>query len=190
MVQGISDEEYKDIDKIKQDIRSLFNELLAQAAPDESDILVVGCSSSEITGRKLGTFSNEEIGREVVSVLYEECRKNGLHLATQCCEHLNRALIIEKTVAKERGYEIVSVVPKLKAGGSLSTAAYSILPDAVAVEHIKAELGIDIGDVMIGMHLKDVAVPIRTSIKTIGEAHVVCAKTRPKLIGGERAEYN
>ena len=110
-------------------------------------------------------------------------------MAAQCCEHLNRALVIEKSVAKERGYEQVCVVPKLKAGGSLSTAAYDILPDAVVVEHIKAELGIDIGDVMIGMHLKDVAVPIRTSVKAIGCAHVVCAKTRPKLIGGERAEY-
>ncbi|MBQ8924627.1 MAG: TIGR01440 family protein [Lachnospiraceae bacterium] len=190
MAQGISDEEYKDIDKIRQDIKTLFNELLEQSDAEEGDILVVGCSSSEITGRKLGTFSNEDIGQAVVSVLYEECKKKGLHLATQCCEHLNRALIIEKSVAKDRGYEIVGVVPKLKAGGSLSTAAYNILPDAVAVEHIKAELGIDIGDVMIGMHLKDVAVPVRTSIKNIGEAHVVCAKTRPKLIGGERAEYN
>ena len=190
MAQGISNEEFKYVDKIKQDLRTLFNELIEQSAPEEGDILVVGCSSSDITGRKLGTFSNEKIGRIVVSVLYEECKKNGLHLAAQCCEHLNRALIIEKSVAKERGYEIVSVVPKLKAGGSLSTAAYDILPDAVAVEHIKAELGIDIGDVMIGIHLKDVAVPVRTNIKNIGEAHIVCAKTRPKLIGGERAEYN
>ncbi|MBO6113901.1 MAG: TIGR01440 family protein [Lachnospiraceae bacterium] len=189
MASGISDEKYKDMELIKKQAISVLNELLEQSVYEEGDLLVVGCSSSEIAGKKLGTFSSEEVGYAIASAFYEECKKHGIHMAAQCCEHLNRALIIEKSVAKERGYERVCVVPKLKAGGSFATAAYGILPDAVAVEHIKAELGIDIGDVMVGMHLKDVAVPVRIDTKNIGSAHVVCAKTRPKLIGGERAEY-
>lgn len=189
MESGISNTKYKDLDSLKNEVASVVNGLFNQAEVREGDILVVGCSSSEVAGKKLGTFSSEEIGLAIAGVIYEECKKRKIYFAAQCCEHLNRALIIERTVAKERGYEIVSVVPKLKAGGAFATAAYSILPDAVAVEHIKAELGIDIGDVMIGMHLRDVAVPVRTDIRDIGNAHVVCAKTRPKLIGGERAEY-
>ena len=189
MANGISDEVYKDIEKIKKEALRVFNELIEQADFEEDDILVVGCSSSEVAGKKLGTFSSEEIGLAIAETFFEASKKHGIHLAAQCCEHLNRALIIEKSVAKKRGYEIVRVVPKLKAGGSFATAAYSLLPDAVAVEHISAEMGIDIGDVMIGMHLKNVAVPIRVETKNIGEAHVVCAKTRPKLIGGERAKY-
>ena len=189
MASGISDVKYKDLDLVKEEVAAALKELLEQSVYEEGDILVVGCSSSEVCGKKLGTFSSEEVGRAIAATLYEECKKHGIHLAAQCCEHLNRALIIEKSVAKDRGYERVSVVPKLKAGGSFATAAYSLLPDAVAVEHISAEMGIDIGDVMIGMHLKNVAVPIRVGTKNIGEAHVVCAKTRPKLIGGERAKY-
>ncbi|MBQ8913326.1 MAG: TIGR01440 family protein [Lachnospiraceae bacterium] len=189
MAIGISNEKYEDLELIKNEVVSVLNDLLEQSTYEEGDVLVVGCSSSEVAGKRLGTFSSEEIGAIVAKTLYEECRLRKINLAAQCCEHLNRALIIDKSVAKERGYETVCVVPKLKAGGSFATAVYKLLPNAVAVEHIKAELGIDIGDVMIGMHLKDVAVPVRTKIKSIGSAHVVCAKTRPKLIGGERAEY-
>ncbi len=189
MANGISDEIYGDIERIKKEALSVFEELIEQADYEEDDILVVGCSSSEVAGKKLGTYSSEEIGYAIAETFFEVCKKHGIHFAAQCCEHLNRALIIEKSVAKKRGYEIVSVVPKLKAGGAFATAAYSLLPNAVAVEHINAEMGIDIGDVMIGMHLKSVAVPVRVGTKSIGEAHVVCAKTRPKLIGGERAEY-
>lgn len=189
MANGIADEEFKEINVIEEEVKKVFNELISTADIEKDDLLVVGCSSSEVAGKKLGTYSGKKVGEVIAKALYEECKKKEIHMAAQCCEHLNRALIIEKSVAKSRGYEIVSVVPKLKAGGSFATAAYDILPEAVAVEHIKAELGIDIGDVMIGMHLKDVAVPVRTQTNRIGEAHVVCAKTRPKLIGGERAEY-
>ncbi len=189
MGKGIADEEFKNLGDIKKEVENVFNELIEKSIIHPEDLLVIGCSSSEVAGRMLGTFSSEEIGFTIAETLYEECKKHGIHMAAQCCEHLNRALIIEREVAIKRGYEIVSVVPKLKAGGSFATAAYKLLPDAVPVEHIKAELGIDIGDVMIGMHLKDVAVPVRTETKQIGEARVVCAKTRPKLIGGERAEY-
>ena len=190
MEKGISDKKFEEIEKIREETKSLFEQLLEQSEFEDGDIVVVGCSSSEVAGEKIGTYSSKEIGEVIVETLYEECCKHHLHLAAQCCEHLNRALVIEKNIAKKRNYEIVSVVPKLKAGGALATAAYNNLPEAVIVEHIKADLGIDIGDVMIGMHLKDVAVPVRTNIRQIGAAHVVCAKTRPKLIGGERAEYN
>ena len=190
MGAGVSNEPFKDIDLIKKEIRAVFDDLYEQAKPEEGDILVVGCSSSEVASHKLGTFSSKEIGQALVSTLYDACKEKGLHLAAQCCEHLNRALVLEKSVAKERGYEIVSVVPHLKAGGSFATAAHKILPEAVAVEHIKAELGIDIGDTLIGMHLKDVAVPVRVNQTEVGNAHIVCARTRPKYIGGERALYN
>lgn len=190
MGAGVSNEEFKDIELIKKEIRAVFDDLYEQAHPEEGDLLVVGCSSSEVASHKLGTFSSEEIGQALVATLVEACKEKKLHLAAQCCEHLNRALILEKSVAKERGYEIVSVVPQLKAGGSFATAAYKTLKDAVAVEHIKAELGIDIGDTLIGMHLRDVAVPVRVQQTEVGNAHIVCARTRPKYIGGERAKYN
>ena len=189
MANGIADEEFKDLDTIKEEVKSVFNQLIEKAEICEGDLLVVGCSSSEVAGKRLGSYSSEVIGETIANTIFEECKKHGIHMAAQCCEHLNRALIVEREVAKSRGYEIVRVVPKLKAGGSFATAFYKLLPDAVPVEHIKAELGIDIGDVMIGMHLRDVAVPVRTDTNKVGEAHVVCAKTRPKLIGGERAEY-
>ena len=122
--------------------------------------------------------------------MYEEFCKRGIAVATQCCEHLNRALILEREIAEKYGYEIVNVVPMPKAGGSFSTGAWKHFKDPVAVEHIKAHAGIDIGDTLIGMHLKDVAVPVRIEHPLIGNAHIVCARTRAKYIGGERAHYN
>ena len=86
--------------------------------------------------------------------------------------------------------DIVNVVPQPKAGGSFATAAYAAFSDPVAVEHIRADAGMDIGDTLIGMHLKEVAVPVRLSVKTVGEAPLVCARTRPKFIGGCRAVYD
>jgi len=123
------------------------------------------------------------------SGIYEAAKESDIHIAAQCCEHLNRALILEEEIAVKRGYEPVNVVPQPKAGGSFATMAYKYLPAPVAVEHIKAEGGIDIGDTLIGMHLKDVAVPLRLSTDKLGNAHVVCARTRLKFIGGERAHY-
>jgi len=126
----------------------------------------------------------------VYTALYQELKPKGIYLAAQCCEHLNRALILEAEAAQAYGYEPVNVVPQLKAGGSFATAAYATLEHPVAVEHIKAHAGIDIGDTLIGMHMKDVAVPVRIKTKEIGSAHVVCARTRPKFIGGIRARYD
>ena len=116
-------------------------------------------------------------------------KEKGIYLAAQCCEHLNRALIVERECADKYGYEIVSVKPQPKAGGSFATVTYESLEAPVAVEFIKADAGMDIGDTLIGMHLRHVAVPVRVSVKKIGEANLVCARTRPKFIGGARAIY-
>ena len=132
----------------------------------------------------------EAAGLEVVfGSIYQATQETGVYLAAQCCEHLNRALILEKEAAARYGYEIVSVIPQPKAGGAFATAAYKTFEEPVAVEHIRARAGMDIGDTLIGMHLKDVAVPVRIRTREIGDARVVCARTRPKLIGGARAVY-
>lgn len=178
------------IEKIKKDVRDVLGELLDTAKLESGDILVVGCSSSEVAGQKIGTYSSEEIGQVIFNELNTMLREREIYLACQCCEHLNRALIIEKKLAKEMRLPIVNVVPKLKAGGSFATAAYAGFDEAVAVESIKANAGIDIGDTLIGMHLMPVAVPVRINKRTIGEAHVVCARTRAKFIGGVRASYD
>lgn len=164
-------------------------ELIEEAKPEENDIFVVGCSTSEVGGAGIGTFSSPDLAEVVFGGIYQATQEAGLFLAAQCCEHLNRALILEKEAALLYGYEIVSVVPQPKAGGSFATAAYKAFEHPVAVEHIKASLGMDIGDTLIGMHLKDVAVPVRIRTKQIGDGHVVCARTRPKYIGGSRAIY-
>lgn len=178
------------LDKIKNDALEVINELLEIARLEKGDILVVGCSSSEVAGEKIGTYSSEEIGKAIFETFNSVSSSKGIYLACQCCEHLNRALIIEKELAKELRLPVVNVVPKLKAGGSFATAAYAGFDNAVAVESIKANAGIDIGDTLIGMHLMPVAVPVRTAKNTIGEAHAVCARTRAKFIGGVRASYN
>lgn len=179
-----------ELNDIKTQVKQVLKELLETACLKPGQILVVGCSSSEIDSYKIGSHSNGDIGTAVFSALYEELNPLGIYLAAQCCEHLNRALILEEEAAGKYGYETVNVVPQLKAGGSFAAAAYGILEHPVAVEHIKAHAGIDIGDTLIGMHLKDVAVPVRIQTKEVGSAHVVCARTRPRFIGGIRARYD
>ncbi len=174
---------------LREDAYKATKELIELAGMEEGEMLVVGCSTSEVSGEKIGSASKPELADDVFNGIWDACKEKKVYLAAQCCEHLNRALIIEKAAAKERGYEIVSVVPWPKAGGSFATMAYKYFSNPVAVEHIKAEAGMDIGDTLIGMHLKDVAVPVRLSVNTIGNAHLVCARTRPKYIGGERAHY-
>ena len=178
-----------DLDIISGQAEDAAAELLAAADLKQGQILVVGCSSSEIAAHKIGCYSSKEIGEAVFNALYRVARRHGIYLAAQCCEHLNRALIIEEEAAEKYGLEIVNVKPQLKAGGSFSTAAWNGFTKPCAVESIKAHAGIDIGDTLIGMHLRHVAVPVRTQIKEIGSAHVVCARTRPKYIGGARAVY-
>lgn len=169
---------------------NLTKELLEQGKLRRGDLLVVGCSSSEILGEKIGTHSAPEVGRAVAEGILKACREREVFLAAQCCEHLNRALILEREVAERRGYEIVNAVPQPKAGGSFATAVYGLMENPVAVEHIKAEAGMDIGGTLIGMHLKEVAVPCRLQSKTLGNALLLAARTRPKFIGGDRAHYN
>ncbi len=189
MANGISQDHFEQLEEIKEQTRQVFLELMEEAKLEEGDILVVGCSSSEVASHRIGSWSSEEIGKAIFEALYQECQNMGIYLAAQCCEHLNRALIVEKAAAKAHGLPMVNVIPQLKAGGSFATAAWHGLPCAVAVEELKAQAGIDIGDTLIGMHLQPVAVPVRTRVNKIGCAHVVCARTRLKFIGGERAIY-
>lgn len=169
---------------------SVVNELIDIAGLKSGSILVIGCSSSEIIGECIGKGSSIEAAESVMRSIYPILKERGIFLAAQCCEHLNRALIIERELAEKLNLEIVNVFPLPKAGGSFATAAYNTFSYPVAVEHIKADAGIDIGDTLIGMHLKDVAVPVRLGIRKIGQANIVAARTRPKFIGGARANYN
>lgn len=175
---------------IYEQSKQAAEELLNDAKLEKGDLLVVGCSSSEVIGSKIGSNSSVETAQEIFSGIYEVTKQRGVYLAAQCCEHLNRAIIIEKEAAKKFGYDEVNVVPQPKAGGSFATTAYSRFENPVAVEEVRADAGLDIGGTLIGMHLKRVAVPVRLSIKKIGEANIVCARVRPKFIGGERAHYD
>ena len=176
-------------EEIRKAARCALEELLSEAKLQKGQLVVVGCSSSEIVGEKIGKGSTPEAAQAVLEAILPVIRDNGLFLAAQCCEHLNRALVVEREAAEKFGLEIVCAVPKPKAGGSFATAAYLAFSDPVLVEHIKAAAGLDIGGTLIGMHLRDVAVPLRLNTKKIGEALVSAARTRPKFIGGARAQY-
>lgn len=177
-------------EELKENAAQAVRELLEQAKLNPGDLFVVGCSSSEICGHKIGSDSSPEVAQAVFSGIYQVLREKGIYLAAQCCEHLNRALILEREAAEKFHLDPVNVVPQPKAGGSFATAAYQAFESPVAVERIQASAGMDIGDTLIGMHLKPVAVPVRIQIRKIGEANLVCARTRPKFIGGVRAHYN
>lgn len=163
-------------------------ELCERAGLKKGQILVVGCSSSEICGERIGSASNLEMAEAVFAGIMDALSERGVWLAAQCCEHLNRAIVIEREAVP--GAEIVNVVPQPKAGGSFATTAYRAFRQPVVVEEIRADAGLDIGDTLIGMHLKRVAVPVRLVLKQIGMAHIAAARTRPKFIGGERAVYD
>lgn len=174
---------------ISEQMEQLLEEFATIADLKTNSLLVVGCSTSEVLGKRIGTAGALDVAKAIYDPLKQFAEKHGVALAFQCCEHLNRALVIDREAAETRGYEEVTVIPVPNAGGSMAAYAYEQLKHPVVVEEIKADAGIDIGDTLIGMHLKKVAVPVRTSIRSIGEAHVTLAKTRPKLIGGERACY-
>ena len=178
------------LEKIKQDAITAVTELLDAAQLRAGDILVIGCSSSEMVGEKIGTHSSVDAANALADAVLPLLKEKGVHIAVQCCEHLNRALIIESAVAEQYGYESVNVVPQPKAGGSFATAVWQRMDAPTAVEHVRAHAGLDIGGTLIGMHLKEVAVPVRLSIKSIGAAPILCARTRPKFIGGCRAVYD
>lgn len=171
------------------DTKNAITELVEKSKLKAGDLVVVGCSSSEILGEHIGKGSSPETGVEVATTILSVLGEKGIFLAAQCCEHLNRALVIEREAAEKFMLEEVCVRPMPKAGGSFATAVYDSMKDPVVVEHVKAKAGLDIGCTLIGMHLKDVAVPLRLTVKTIGCASVNAAYTRPKLIGGVRAHY-
>jgi uncharacterized protein (TIGR01440 family) len=152
------------------------------------DIMVVGCSSSEVAGGEIGKSSSVETAEAVFAGIYEVLQSKGIYLAAQCCEHLNRAIIVEREAVPNG--EAVCVIPQPKAGGSFATTAYKTFKNPVALEEIKADAGLDIGSTLIGMHLKKVAVPVRLKNNKIGNATLTAARVRPKFIGGERAHYN
>ena len=174
---------------IKQQAKSAVTELLSVSGLGKGDILVVGCSSSEIVGETIGHGSSIEAAEAVFEAIYPILKEKGIYLAAQCCEHLNRALIIERECAKAYGFEEVCVVPQPKAGGSFATTAWANFDSPVAVEEIRAQAGLDIGGTLIGMHLCRVAVPVRLEQNHIGGAILLAARTRPKFIGGIRAKY-
>ena len=175
---------------ILNETKAVVEELLECAKLRRGDICVIGCSTSEITGNNPGTNSTPQIAEAVFEVIYKALNDRGIYIAAQCCEHLNRALVIEEEAAEKYGYEPVNVIPQPKAGGSFATAAYKALKKPVVVEKIRACAGIDIGGVLIGMHLKETAVPVPLKQRSIGQARIIAARTRPKFVGGERAVYD
>lgn len=178
------------MDTYGQQLQAVLDEFLPLANLHPGQILVVGCSTSEIAGISIGKGGSEMVAQELFAVLAPTLEAQGLFLAVQCCEHLNRALVVSRTCAEKYNLTEVSVVPHNHAGGALASAAYrQMYPNVCLVEQISSHAGLDIGQTLIGMHLRPVAVPLRLSIKSIGQAHIVVATTRPRLIGGARAVY-
>lgn len=174
--------------QIKQETLSAVTEFIAKANLQPGMIVVVGCSSSEVGGHHIGSYPSKEIAEVIYDTVNGLLQENGMHIAAQCCEHINRCVIIEREVVPDK--EIVNVVPWSKGGGSFATRAYETMRHPVAIEKIQADAGIDIGDTFIGMHLKDVVVSVRLQVKSIGFAHLTAARTRPRFIGGGRAKYD
>ena len=176
-------------EQIKEQAERAVRELLEVSKLQPGDLLVIGCSSSEIMGERIGKGSSMEAAQAVYEGIAPVLEEKGILLAAQCCEHLSRALIVERSTAEKFGYEPVNVRPWAHAGGSFATTVWEHMEQPAAVEHVRAHAGMDIGDTLIGMHLREVAVPVRLSIRKIGAASLVCARTRPKFVGGERARY-
>lgn len=178
-----------DMTEIHRQTAAAIAELLVVANAKPGMLLIVGCSTSEVRGQRIGSDSSQEVADSIFSALLAACQERGINLAVQCCEHLNRALVVEREVQERYRLEEVAVIPIQHAGGALATEAYQRFSDPVMVEHIQAQLGLDIGSTLIGMHIRPVAIPIRLSNATIGQASLTAASTRPKLIGGARACY-
>ncbi len=174
---------------LKEQLTEMVSDVLAEANLKAGDLFVLGCSTSEIVGGHIGKNSSAEVGQWVIQTLKSVLDPLKISLAVQGCEHLNRALVVERSVAEKRQFEIVSVKPALHAGGACSVAAFDQFVDPVEVEHVVAQAGIDIGDTSIGMHVKHVQVPVRPRKNTLGGAHVTALRSRPKFIGGPRAVY-
>lgn len=175
--------------QIRQDMEAVVSEWCAGGYLSKDDIFVIGCSTSEVAGKHIGTSGSEEVASVIFKALTNLKDKTGVRLAFQCCEHLNRSIVVEKETKQLHRLEEVSAIPVPEAGGSMAAFAYRNMNNPVVVETIQADIGIDIGETMIGMHLKRVAVPLRFDQRTIGNTRITAARTRPKLIGGKRAVY-
>ena len=176
-------------EQIKIQAEKMIEEFLNKTNLKSGQIVVIGCSTSEVMGEHIGKGSDTLAAKAIFDGIYPLLKQKSIFVAAQCCEHLNRSLVVERECMEKYNLEEVCVVPFATAGGSFATVTYNNITDPVVVENISAHAGIDIGDTLIGMHLKSVAVPVRLSFDTLNKAHIVCAKTRPKLIGGERAHY-
>ena len=179
-----------ELSELTAQARKATEELLEAAHLETGDIFVVGCSSSEIRGGRIGHDSSMEVAAAVLAGVLPPLQEQGVYLAAQCCEHLNRSIVIEREAAKQYGCQIVAAIPQPHAGGSWATNCWRTFKDPVLVEEVKAAAGMDIGGTLIGMHLRRVAVPVRLSMDHIGEAILLCARTRPPFIGGSRAVYS
>jgi uncharacterized protein (TIGR01440 family) len=177
------------IQQLTQDMTKILNEFLPRAQLRPGQILVVGCSTSEVSGHHIGKESSVDVARAIFPPLEQLAGKEGLFLAIQCCEHLNRALVMSRECLERYNLVEVSAVPQPTAGGSFAAIAYSSLPDPVLAESVQGHAAIDIGDTFVGMHMRPVAVPLRLNVSELGQAHLTAARTRPRLIGGERAVY-
>jgi TIGR01440 family protein len=180
------------IEQIEKDAALVITEVAEKAKLKEGQLFVIGCSSSETIGEHMGTASSKDAAEAIFKIVSGELKRQGVNLAVQCCEHLNRAVVVERAVAEKYGFEEVNVVPQPHAGGAFAVEAYKNFNDPVVVESInaRADAGIDIGGVMIGMHIHPVVVPLRLENRSIGKAIVVAARRRPKYVGGVRAVYN
>lgn len=185
----MTEETEKRLAQITEEAREATEELVQIAGLRAGDVFVVGCSTSEVTGNLIGHASVLPVAKAVFDGIYPVLKEKDIYIAAQCCEHLNRSIIIDRECAERYGLDPVCVVPQPKAGGSFATVTWETLNSPVAVESIKAHAGIDIGGTLIGMHLRVVAVPVRLKTEKIGEARILCARTRPKFIGGSRAKY-
>jgi uncharacterized protein (TIGR01440 family) len=177
------------LQKWEKQLQQVLHEFQQQASLKKGQLVVIGCSTSEIAGERIGTAGTMDIAEMIYRQLAAFAENTGVHLAFQCCEHLNRALVVDGELAERLQLETVSVIPVRQAGGSMAAFAFEQNQNSAVVEFIKADAGIDIGDTFIGMHLKHVAIPVRASLDKVGHAHVTMATTRPKLIGGPRAVY-
>lgn len=182
-----------DLQKLTEQSRMAAMEICEASGIRPGQIFVVGCSSSEILGDRIGTATNLDVAEAVFNGIFPVLQERGVYLAGQCCEHLNRALVLQKEVLERYGFEQVNAVPQPNhAGGAFATICYRRLPDPVLTESIcaRASAGIDIGGTMIGMHIQPTVVPLRISLRKIGEAPIICARRRPRYIGGARAVYD
>lgn len=177
------------LNRVKNDMENIISQLLTSDQLKEDGIFVIGCSTSEVLGRQIGSAGSEQVAAIIYENLYRLVKEKSLHLAFQSCEHLNRSLVVERKLQKSHFLTEVSAIPTREAGGAMAAYAYQQMLDPVLVEEIRADAGIDIGQTMIGMHLKQVAVPLRLKQRTVHKAVITAASTRPKLIGGNRTTY-